>query len=154
MKKNIHVYAVTVILSLIITGFSVSCGGGGKESQSKESETQAQKTVSSQAKTTRAEFTPDLDKGKQLFLQVCAACHGPDAKGLPNLGRDLTNSKFIAEKNDQELLEFVKVGRSPTDPLNTTGIPMPPKGGNPALTDEDILHIIAYIRTLQAQPNQ
>jgi disulfide bond formation protein DsbB len=37
------------------------------------------------------------------------------------------------------------------DPLNTTGIDMPGKGGNPALTDDNILAIIAYLRTLAAE---
>jgi disulfide bond formation protein DsbB len=36
----------------------------------------------------------------------------------------------------------------PNEPENTTGVPMPPKGGNPALTDEQILEIIAFIHTL------
>ena len=37
----------------------------------------------------------------------------------------------------------------PSHPDNTTGIQMPPKGGNPAMSDDDILDIIAYLRTLQ-----
>jgi mono/diheme cytochrome c family protein len=40
------------------------------------------------------------------------------------------------------------VGRQPTDPLNTTGQLMPAKGGNPALTDEDLYNVVAYIRSL------
>ncbi len=86
--------------------------------------------------------------GKTLYGQTCAACHGMDAKGLPKLGKDLTTSTFVAEKTDPELLNFVKVGRQPSDPLNTTGVAMPPKGGNPALTDQQIMDIIAYVRTL------
>ena len=33
-------------------------------------------------------------------------------------------------------------------PDNTSGVEMPPKGGNPGLTDEQLTDIIAYIRTL------
>jgi disulfide bond formation protein DsbB len=47
------------------------------------------------------------------------------------------------------MLTFIKTGRPSGDPLNTTGVDMPPKGGNPALSDEQILDIVAYIRTLQ-----
>ena len=151
MKKSIKIVVITFIVASLTMGVTVSCGGGGQENQSKKSQKQGETAKSAQVKPQKAEFIPDPVKGKQLFLQVCAACHGPDAKGLPNLGKDLTNSKFIAEKTDEELLQFVKVGRSPTDPLNTTGIAMPPKGGNPALSDEDIRHIIAYIRTLQTK---
>jgi disulfide bond formation protein DsbB len=85
--------------------------------------------------------------GADLYQQTCANCHGPDGKGLPNLGKDLTTSEFVQSQSDQAVLTFVKQGRLPNDPGNTTGMPMPPKGGNPALTDEQILEIIAFIRT-------
>jgi disulfide bond formation protein DsbB len=60
----------------------------------------------------------------------------------------MTASEFIADKSDDELIAFIKVGRDPSDPLNTTGVAMPPKGGNPALSDEDLQDIIAFIRTI------
>jgi cytochrome c5 len=34
------------------------------------------------------------------------------------------------------------------DPLNTTGVAMPPKGGNPAMSEQDIADIVAYMRTI------
>ena len=70
----------------------------------------------------------------------CAGGHNQDAGG---------NGAFIADLSDAKMLEFVKTDRPVSDPLNTTGIDMPPKGGNPALTDDQILDIIAYIRTVQ-----
>ncbi len=88
-----------------------------------------------------------MSQGEQLFMQ-CAACHGPEARGLPNLGKDLVTSEFVAGLTDEALLDFIKTGRPIWDPLNTTGIDMPGKGGNPAMTDEEILAIIAYIRSL------
>ncbi len=90
----------------------------------------------------------DAEKGKELFLGTCASCHGADAKGLPGLGQDLTTSAFVRQQTDAQLLEFIKKGRPATDPANTTGVDMPPKGGNPALTDQDLADIIAFIRTL------
>ncbi len=89
----------------------------------------------------------DPNKGKELFLGTCAACHGPDAKGVPGLGKDLTASAFVRQQTDAQLLAFIKKGRPATDPANTTGVDMPPKGGNPALTDQDLADIIAFIRT-------
>jgi disulfide bond formation protein DsbB len=89
----------------------------------------------------------DAGHGKELFT-ACAACHGPEGKGMPNLGKDFTASTFVAEKTDAELVEFLKVGRPVDDPLNTTGVMMPPKGGNPALTDQDLVDIVAFVRTL------
>jgi mono/diheme cytochrome c family protein len=89
----------------------------------------------------------DVAAGKELFV-TCAACHGPGGEGVPNLGKDMTTSEFIAGKTDDELVEFIKVGRAPDDPLNTTGVAMLPKGGNPSLSDDDLYDIVAYIRTL------
>jgi mono/diheme cytochrome c family protein len=90
----------------------------------------------------------DPAAGKELFAGTCSACHGPEGKGIPSLGKDMTTSEFIAGKTDAELIEFIKKGRDPSDPLNTTGVAMPPKGGNPALSDQDLANIVAHIRTL------
>ncbi|MCB0074956.1 MAG: cytochrome c, partial [Caldilineaceae bacterium] len=78
----------------------------------------------------------------------CSACHGADAKGVPNLGKDLVDSEFVAKMSDDELVAFVKQGRSTDDPANTTGVAMPPKGGNPALQEAQIRGIVAYLRSL------
>ena len=88
-------------------------------------------------------------EGEALFTQTCTACHGPEGKGVTGLGKDMTASEFIVGKSDDELVEFIKVGRPPDDPLNTTGVAMLPKGGNPALSDEDLYDIVAFIRTIQ-----
>jgi disulfide bond formation protein DsbB len=87
--------------------------------------------------------------GSKNFLGTCATCHGKDANGLPKQGKSLLMNPFIMEKSDDELATFIKTGRQPGDPLNTTGVQMPPKGGNPALTDDDVKAIVAYLRTLQ-----
>ncbi len=91
----------------------------------------------------------DAAQGAQKFVGTCSACHGPDAKGVAGLGKDLTTSEFVKSKSDDELLTFVKTGRPASDPANTTGVDMPPRGGNPALTDQDLADIIAHLRTLQ-----
>jgi disulfide bond formation protein DsbB len=91
----------------------------------------------------------DAVVGETLFQNTCAACHGSDAKGLPGLGKDLTTSEFVKGLSDAELVAFITEGRPVDDPANTRGVAMPPKGGNPALTDEDLFDIVAYIRTLE-----
>lgn len=100
-----------------------------------------------------SEYAPDVvAHGESLFV-ACAACHGPDGRGVPNLGKDLVESEFVHSLSDDELVNFIKTGRPLWDPLNTTGIDMPAKGGNPVLTDEDIAAIVAYVRTLGAASN-
>lgn len=96
-------------------------------------------------------YDPTLvQTGQTSFTAYCSACHGPDAKGVSGLGKDLTNSDFMRGLSDTDLLNFVKTGRPIWDAANTTGVDMPPKGGNPGLTDEDILAIIAFLRTLDS----
>ncbi len=46
-------------------------------------------------------------------------------------------------------MSFIIKGRDGTDPANTTGIAMPPKSGNPALTEKDLLNVVAKLRTLK-----
>jgi disulfide bond formation protein DsbB len=91
----------------------------------------------------------DAGAGATKYATACVSCHGPDAKGMTGLGKDLTTSEFVKGKTDDEMLAFLKTGRSSSDPLNTTGVDMPPKGGNPALTDDDLYDIVAFIRSLQ-----
>lgn len=86
-----------------------------------------------------------IAKGTVKFGKTCATCHGADAKGMLNLGSDLTISEFFRDSSNEELLAYVKVGR----PADGTTAAMPPKGGFPDLTDEDIMNIIKYLRTIQ-----
>ncbi len=91
----------------------------------------------------------DAEAGAEVFAGTCATCHGPEGKGITGLGKDFTTSQFVADSTDAELVAFLEVGRPADDPLNTTGVAMPPKGGNPALTAEDLADVIAFVRTLQ-----
>lgn len=96
-------------------------------------------------------FTGDSVTGKKLFTSTCAACHGPTGQGIHGLGKDMTTSEFIASKSDSELVEFIKMGRSVEDPFNTTGVAMPAKGGDPTLDDQDLYHIVAYLRVIHQE---
>ncbi len=93
--------------------------------------------------------TGDPVAGEAAFQTTCFACHGTDATGLPGQGKDLTTSKFTSALSDSAYVEFVKNGRDINDPENTTGVDMPPYGGNPSLSEQDLYDIVAYIRTLE-----
>ena len=90
----------------------------------------------------------DVAAGKALFGNTCATCHGPKGEGVPNLGKDMRGNEWIKGETDEALVQFLKEGRKATDPLNATGIDMPPKGGNANLTDADLEKIVAFMRTL------
>lgn len=93
----------------------------------------------------------DAHPGYQLFISSCAACHGEGAEGVEGIGLPLTTSGFVRAESDDDLVKFVKMGRPIWDANNTTGIDMPPKGGNPAITDEQLHQIVEYLRALQEQ---
>ncbi|MBC8310593.1 MAG: cytochrome c [Planctomycetes bacterium] len=87
--------------------------------------------------------------GTSLWKTSCASCHGADAKGLPELSPNLIGSEFIAKSSDEELVEYITIGRKAEDPNSVMNLEMPPKGGNPMLKENDMLSIVAYIRSLQ-----
>ncbi len=137
------------LLPLLILAVALVLGGCGGRNNEEEPAPAAQQEEAQQAEEDTGEVAAgDPEAGKALFATTCAACHGTAGEGVPGLGKDMTTSEFIADQSDAELLAFIKTGRAPTDPLNTTGVLMPPKGGNPALTDEQLMDIIAYIREI------
>ena len=91
----------------------------------------------------------DAKKGRKDWDSTCRSCHGANGEGVEGQGIDVRSSAFIQGLDDDGLLAYIKKGRLASDPDNTTGIQMPPKGGNPLLKDQDIRDIIAYLRTLQ-----
>jgi cytochrome c len=127
-----------VVIGLLLLAL-VACGGGDDAASSDSGSSSTDSTA----------LEGDASHGEELFNQTCIACHGPGGIGIENLGKDMTTSEFISSQSDSELLDFIKVGRPIGDPANTTGVDMPPKGGNPAFSDSDLADIIAYIRTLQ-----
>lgn len=90
----------------------------------------------------------DSGPGHEVFVAACSACHGVNGEGMEGLGKPLDTSTFVESKTDKELAAFIKTGRPIWDAANTTGVDMPPKGGNPALSAEELSTIIAYIRSL------
>ncbi|MCC6455159.1 MAG: disulfide bond formation protein B [Caldilineaceae bacterium] len=97
--------------------------------------------------TARATGAVDEGAGAQLYGEVCAACHGAEAQGVPNLGTSLAESAIIHGQSEADALAFIRAGRAADDPANTTGIIMPPSGGRPDLSDDQILAIISYLHT-------
>ena len=84
----------------------------------------------------------DISAGNAIYSQTCVVCHGKNGKGaLPGVS-DLTKVDGPLSKADEELI------RSITDGVSSPGaaLSMPAKGGNPALTEEDIRSVLVYLR--------
>ena len=91
----------------------------------------------------------DVAAGGKLFRQTCSTCHGMNGEGIEKLGKTLIGNEFVALQSDQTLVQFLIEGRPATHPDNTRGVDMPPRGGNPNLTDQDLASIVTYMRTLK-----
>ena len=104
------------------------------------------------AEADKKEAPVDLALGHKIMMETCASCHGKDLHGLPNNGVNLLASEFVGKNSDAELLAFLKVGRQPFDPASRTKVQMPPRGGNPTLTDEKLRDVVAYLRTVWVGP--
>ncbi len=123
-------------LSTMVVALSIALGAAGCGSDSA-------------AVTTTAVAGTPLAHGQQLAGQSCSSCHGQDFEGVKSLGPALTDNDFIQDHTDDELIDFIKEGRSKDDPDSETGIAMPPYGGNPRLTDDDLADIVLFMRTLK-----
>ncbi len=93
----------------------------------------------------------DIESGKQRFEETCAGCHGFQGQGVPGLGLPLVTSPLILYAPDADLLAFIRAGRPVGHPDNVTGVSMPPSGGRPDWSDQQILDIITYLRVLRDQ---
>jgi disulfide bond formation protein DsbB len=87
-----------------------------------------------------------LAQGQQLYEASCSVCHGMNAQGVPNLGSSLLESTIVHEQSDEQALAFLREGRAADDPNNTSGVPMPPSGAHPELSNDEMLAILTYLR--------
>jgi disulfide bond formation protein DsbB len=145
--------AILVILGLLVISVA-ACGGDEEPTPAPTvAPTAAAAPANQAAPAAQVAAAPagDAEKGKAVFATSCAACHGPTGEGVQGLGKDMTKSEFIAGLSDEALVAFIKTGRPISDPLNTTKVDMPPKGGNPTLSDEQLTDIVAFIRSIHVQ---
>lgn len=80
--------------------------------------------------------------GEQVYIQNCMVCHGDDGSGAMPGVPDLRANRSWMAVPAQQLIKHIKQGiQSPG-----AAVTMPPKGGNPALSDEELSAVIDYMR--------
>jgi len=91
----------------------------------------------------------NAEKGKALFAQNCAACHGTAGKGdgaaaaaLNPKPRDLTDKAYIGGLKNEYLIDIVKKGGAAVG----KSAAMPPWGA--AMKDDQIRDVITFVRSL------
>lgn len=129
MKTN-RLITLVAVLALALA----ACGGGSSGSDG------------SDATAPPSSGAGDAVAGADIYKGTCTACHGPDLAGIEGLGLPLAPSEFVSSQSEADLAEFIAQGRPTSDPDSTTGVDMPPKGGNPSLGDQDLLDVAAYIQ--------
>ena len=81
----------------------------------------------------------DWRAGSAIYHKTCVACHGEDGHGTRRGMPDLTSGVMAYSSNS--LAAHIEHGfRGAGRPLA-----MPPKGGNPDLTADDIVNVLAYL---------
>ncbi len=113
-------------------------------------------------------WSQDRDAGKQTFLDLCATCHGVDARGFGPMAAVLTlqpsDLTTLAMNNGGSLPVSRIVGRiDGRNPLVSHGSPMPVFGryfegedaslktpdGQPIMTSQPIVDLVAYLKSIQ-----
>lgn len=76
------------------------------------------------------------------YRSSCMACHGGDGAGVMPGVPDLSEPGGPLGKADEVLFQAIWVGS--LDPAS--GVTMPPRGGNPELSETDVRELIGYMR--------
>lgn len=84
--------------------------------------------------------------GGTLYNQTCAGCHGLNGAGVSMVAQPLINSQLFNDRDGMGLLQFMTAAVT-----TESGFPHPERGGNFALTDDDMLAIIIYMYSLPGQ---
>lgn len=77
--------------------------------------------------------------GKEIFNHLCTSCHTSGVAGAPKLGDKAAWGPRIAQGLNVLVKHAIEGYHGPD------GNYMPPKGGNPALTDEQVTNAVHWI---------
>lgn len=158
-----------VVLAAAIAAGVAACGGGDDSSATAEREAMEMPAAGEAgggepamnapaerpaASATMPQELPEgvtpamVSEGKQIYggAGICFSCHGPEGKGVPNLGADLTDGQWAHSDGGYEsIVQTVTNGVSAEK--SSSGVPMPPKGGS-SITDAQVRAVAAYVWTL------
>jgi len=83
--------------------------------------------------------TPELTRGREVWMGTCQACHGnPDSDAPQALDRAAWKPRLA--KGKPQLYAHALAGFRGPD-----GSEMPPRGGNPSLADDDVKRAVDYM---------
>lgn len=98
--------------------------------------------------TATAQMVAALAEGERLYAKSCVGCHGAQGQGIAGLGSSLQQSELVQRGSIEAVIKIISEGLAADNPINKSGVPMPPNGGQPALTDEELTAIVHYLRSV------
>ncbi len=140
-RNNFLLFAGCIIL---VFGVS-ACRSSAKETPATASAAATSPTAEQKVSN---RLDGDPKRGATLY-GACSGCHGAAGEGISGVGVGLTHNDFIVTHSERELVEFIIEGRTVGAPDNRSGLTMPPSGGNPSLSEQNLYDIVAFLRTLK-----
>jgi len=118
----------------------------GSESAKREAELKSQIATEIKSNPTISGLTKEMqvEKGKQVFMGLCFACHQPDGKGLPGAFPPLAGSDFLLADHERAVRIVLKGLTGPvTVNGQTINSVMPPQEA--VLTDAQIADVLTFV---------
>ena len=118
----------------------------GSESAKREAELKAKIAAEMKSNPAIAGLTKEMqiEKGKQVYMGLCFACHQADGKGLPGAFPPLANSDYMLADRDRAVRVVLKGLSGPVTVNGTTfNSVMPPQEA--VLTDQQIADVMTYV---------
>jgi cytochrome c5 len=128
-------FVIPVVGLILLAGFVIS-GYRSAASKAEEPDVIARRILPvASVEFAEAAAGPRAAKsGEEVYKAVCAACHGTGAAGAPKAGDQAAWAPLIKEGMDVLVKDSIKGIRA-----------MPPRGGNPDLSDIEMARAVAYL---------
>ena len=135
------------LLSLLLP-ILASCGGKEEKLDNDDTKPAASAIPATAETPLDVPMTSDnIIKGDTLYQHTCAPCHGPHGKGdgpaaaaLNPKPRDHSNGAYMDKLTNRHIHDVIKMGGA------AFGYPTMP--GQPQLTEDQLVQIISFVRTL------
>jgi nitrite reductase (NO-forming) len=118
----------------------------GSDAAKREAELKKKILAEIQSNPTIAGLTKEMqaEKGKQVYMGLCFACHQLDGKGLPGAFPPLAGSDYMLADRDRAIRTVLK---GLTGPVTVNGVTfnsaMPPQEA--VLTDTQVADVLTYV---------
>ena len=127
------------VLALLVLSLAIIACSKKEETKTEQTKqatpTEQKSTPMEQTKPqAAASSTAASNSGKAVYQNTCAACHETGVSGAPKIG-DKTAWVGLIAKGKEQLVQSV---------INGMGA-MPPKAGNPSLSEAEIRAAVDYI---------